>query len=157
MDESPPVTQLLLQWTNGNEAALQQLVPLAYRELHRLASSCLRREPPGNTLQPTALVHEAYLRLVDHNLPNFRNRSHFFGVAAHLIRQILVDRARQHLSHKRGGSLRKMSIEDAVSLSSERSSDLVALDDALTSLAAVDPRASKIVELRFLAGLNVEE
>src|SRR6476661_5219147 len=91
MDESPPVTQLLLQWTNGNEAALQQLVPLVYRELHRLASSCLRREPPGNTLQPTALVHEAYLRLVDQN-PNFRNRSHFFGVAAHLIRQILVDR-----------------------------------------------------------------
>jgi len=156
MSASQEVTRLLLDWTNGNKAALDQLMPLVYDELRRLADSYLRREDREHTLQPTALVHEAYMRLVNQNLPNWQGRSHFFGVAARLMRQILVDHARSHLAAKRGGGLRKVAIEDSIAFSKERSADLLALDQALTALASVDPRKCQIVELRFFGGLNAE-
>jgi RNA polymerase sigma-70 factor (ECF subfamily) len=151
------VTRLLFAWTNGDEAALTLLMPLLYEELRRMAESYLRGEPAGQTLQPTALVHEAYLRLVAQQLPDWQNRSHFFGVASQLMRQVLVDRARVRRAGKRGGDARKISLEDAVSFAPERSPDLMALDDALNGLAAIDPRKCRVIELRFFGGLDVEE
>lgn len=151
------VTRLLFAWTNGDEAALTRLMPLLYEELRRMAESYLRGEPTGHTLQPTALVHEAYLRLVAQELPDWQNRSHFFGVASQLMRQVLVDRARARRAGKRGGDARQVSLEDAVSFAPERSPDLLALDDALNGLAAIDPRKCKVIELRFFGGLDVEE
>jgi RNA polymerase sigma-70 factor (ECF subfamily) len=150
------VTRLLLEWTGGDLAALEQLMPLVYDELRLLAGTYLRREAPGHTLQPTALVHEAYLRLVAQDLPDWQNRSHFFGVAAQLMRQILVDRARAHQTVKRGGG-RKVSLEDTVSFAPERGADLLALDDALDSLAAIDARKCKAIELRYFGGLDINE
>jgi RNA polymerase sigma-70 factor, ECF subfamily len=151
------VTRLLQEWTGGDRAALDRLMPLLYEELRRLADSYLRREAPGLTLQPTALVHETYLRLVSQHLPDWQSRSHFFGVAAQLMRQILVDRARAHQAGKRGGGGRITSLEDTVSFAQERNADLLALDDALHSLAAIDPRKCKVVELRFFGGLDADE
>jgi len=151
------LTQLLLQWANGDQEALDRLMPLVYSELQRLASDYLRRERPEHTLQPTALVHEAYLRLVDQDLPDWRSRAHFFGVAAQMMRQILVDHARAHLASKRGGGAPAASIEEALTLSHAHSGDVLALDDALTTLAGVDLRKSKIIELRFFGGLSIEE
>lgn len=156
MSASGQVTRLLHDWTNGDQAALDQLMPLLYNELRRLADSYLRREAPGQTLQPTALVHETYIRLVSQHLPDWRNRSHFFGVAAQLMRQILVDRARAYQAAKRSGG-RRISLEDCVSFTPERSADLVALDYALNNLAAIDPRKCKLIELRFFGGLNINE
>jgi RNA polymerase sigma factor (TIGR02999 family) len=150
-------TRLLQAWTNGDRAALDRLMPLLYDELRHLADSYLRREAPGQTLQPTALVHETYIRLVSQALPDWRNRSHFFGVAAQLMRQILVDRARALHAGKRGGGARKISLEDTVSFAKERSADLLALDDAMNSLALIDPRKCKAIELRFFGGLDVNE
>jgi RNA polymerase sigma factor (TIGR02999 family) len=151
------VTQLLIDWGNGDKEALDKLTPIVYSELHKLAESYLRRERNAATLQPTALVHEAYIRLVAQNLPDWQSRAHFFGVAAQLMRQILVDNARRHRSEKRGGGAAKVPLTEALSFTPERSSDVIALDDALKSLAAVDERKCKVIELRFFGGLSVEE
>lgn len=139
----------------GNQHALNKLTPLVYKELRQLAAAYLQRERRGHTLQPTALVHEAYLRLVDQSNPNWQNRSHFFGVAARLMRQILVDHARRRRAGKRAG--RRVPLEEAVSLCPERSPDLVALDAGLTALEQIDPRKCKAVELRYFGGLAMEE
>ena len=151
------VTQLLVDWSNGNKAALDQLMPLVYQELRRLASSYLRKERRDHTLQSIALVNEAYLRLVDYSNLRWQDRAQFFALAAQLMRRILIDHARSHHYAKRGGGARKVSLDEAAVLSDERAADLVALDDALTSLSAIDPRKSQVVELRFFGGLNIEE
>jgi RNA polymerase sigma-70 factor (ECF subfamily) len=155
MSATHDVTGLLVQWANGNKEALDDLTPLIYKELRRLAASHLRRERKSHTLQPTALVHEAYLRLVDQKHPNWQNRSHFFGVAARLMRQILVDHARKRQADKRG--MRRVSLEEVVSFQQERSRDLVALDTSLNTLEKVDPRKCRAVELRYFGGLSMDE
>jgi RNA polymerase sigma-70 factor (ECF subfamily) len=157
--EPPPeaVTQLLIEWKSGHQEALELLVPFVYRELRRLADHYLRDERSAATMQPTALVHEAYLRLVAQTLPDWQSRAHFFGVAAHLMRQVLVDQARRRGSAKRGSGAQKVSIEDAVSFSPARSRDLEELDDALTALAAFDQRKAQIIELRYFGGFGLEE
>jgi len=157
MTPQEQVTQLLVDWKNGNKQALDLLTPLVYDELRRLAEGYLRDERIAATLQPTALVHEAYLRLVAQNMPDWESRSHFFGVAAHLMRQILVDNARKHRSAKRGGGAAKVQLDEAVGFAPARSSDVIALDDALKRLEEIDPRKCKVVELRFFGGLSVEE
>jgi len=151
------VTLLLLAWSKGDRAALDQLMPLIYAELHRLAHRHLGAERPGHSLQTTALVNEAYLRLVEQKDLHLQNRAHFFAVAAQLMRRILVDYARARYNAKRGGGVLKLTLEDAAEVSAERSAEMVALDDALTSLAAFDQRKSHMVELRFFGGLNIEE
>lgn len=151
------VTRLLIDLKNGKKEALDLLTPLVYSELHKLAASYLRNERKAVTLQPTALVNEAYLRLVAQSMPDFESRSHFFGIAAHLMRQILVDHARKNHSAKRGGGAEKASLDDVVAWAPERSADVVALDDALKALEKVDPRKSKIIELRYFGGFSVEE
>ena len=151
------VTELLGDWSNGDQEALNKLIPLVYQELHRLASRYLRRERVDHTLQTTALVHEAYLRLVDENNGNWRNRVHFFAVASQLMRHILVDYARRHNAAKRGGDCAKVSFDEGMVVSGGRSADLTALDEALNSLAAIDPEQSRVVELRVFGGLTVEE
>ncbi|MFN7934697.1 MAG: sigma-70 family RNA polymerase sigma factor [Bryobacteraceae bacterium] len=157
-EKSENITRLLMDWTDKrDEAALEALTPVVYGELRKLALSYLRRERSDHTLQPTALIHEAYLRLVDQNVPEWRSRSHFFGVAAQLMRQILVDHARARSAAKRGGGEAKLSLDQGLQYSEERSDQLVALDDALTDLAKLDPRKSKVVELRYFGGLSVEE
>ena len=154
---SRDATQKLLDWRSGRQEALDQLMPLVYAELHRLAERYLRRERRDHTLQPTALVHEAYLQLVDQANIRWENRAHFFGIAAHLMRQILVQHARSHQRLKRGGGERKLSLDDTVGLSNDRDVDVIALDDALTSLAGISPQQSQIIELRFFGGLTIEE
>ncbi len=151
------VTQLLQAWGGGDERALERLVPLVYAELHRLARRYMARERTGHTLQTTALVNEAYLRLVDLRQVNWQNRAQFVGVCAQLMRRILVDSARSRRSEKRGGEAKKLSLEEAPAVSRERAADLVALDDALNALAVLDARRSRVVELRFFGGLSVEE
>jgi len=155
MSDTHEVTLLLAEWAKGNQKALDDLTPLVYRELRRLAASYLRKERQGHTLQPTALVHEAYVRLVDQTNPTWQSRSHFFGVAARLMRQILVDHARRKQAGKRAGI--KVPFDEAVSFRRERSRDLVALDSALTELDKIDPRKCKAVELRYFGGLSMEE
>jgi RNA polymerase sigma-70 factor (ECF subfamily) len=157
MDPVAQVTKLLLDVKNGDPAAVDELIPIVYDELRRLAAHYLRDEHAAETLQPTALVHEAYLRLVAQNMPDWESRSHFFGVAAHLMRQILVDHARRHRSQKRGGGQVPAPLDEVIVFAPAKSDDIVALDDALNSLAAVDPRKSKVIELRFFAGLTTEE
>jgi RNA polymerase sigma factor (TIGR02999 family) len=152
-----PVTRLLRQWSEGDTSVLNELTPLVYQELRRLANSYLRRERPDHTLQPTALIHEAYLRLIDQGQPEWRSRSHFFSFAAHLMRQILVDHARAHHAGKRGGSGQRVPLEHAEIFAPEREADLVALDEALTALAAFDERKARILELRFFGGMSLEE
>jgi RNA polymerase sigma factor (TIGR02999 family) len=154
---SQAVTELLLAWNSGDESALERLMPLVYDELHRLAHRYLGGERPGHLLQTTALVNEAYLRLVDASRVQFQNRAHFFAVAAQLMRRVLVDFARARKYQKRGGAAVQVSLDEALVGSTERSADLVALDDALTALAATDERASRAVELRFFGGLSIEE
>jgi RNA polymerase sigma-70 factor (ECF subfamily) len=149
------VSRLLEEWAKGNDHALDELTPLVYQELRQLAASYLRKEYPGHTLQPTALVHEAFLRLVDQKSPKWEGRSHFFGVAARLMRQILVDHARKRQAGKRAGQ--KVSLEDVVSFQPERSRDLVALDNSLKALEELDPRKSRVVELRYFGGLSMDE
>lgn len=151
------VTQLLLDWSSGNQAALDRLMPLVDRELHRLAHHYMRRENPGHTLQTTALVNEAYLKLIDQKHVHWKNRAHFFALASQLMRRILVDHARRRQYAKRGGGAQKISLDVAMIVSPKRGADLIALDEALDRLAAIDPRKSKVVELRFFGGLNVEE
>lgn len=157
---SPPsqeVTQLLRAWSNGDKGALERLAPLVHKELHRLARRYMAGERPGHTLQVTALVNEAYLRLIDASQMRWQNRAHFFGVAAQLMRQILVDFARSRESQKRGGEVIHIPLDEALVVSKEKEADLVALDDALKALATIDPRRSQLVELRFFGGLSVEE
>jgi RNA polymerase sigma factor (TIGR02999 family) len=154
---SREVTQLLVSWSDGNEAALNQLTPLVYDELRRLASRYLRNERPDHTLQSTDLVHEAYLRLVDQQNVRWQSRAHFFGIAAQMIRRILVDHARRRQAVKRGAGPVKLALDEAVVASEPRDFDLVALDEALENLAKLDPQQSRVVELRFFAGLSIEE
>lgn len=150
------VTQLLVAWNGGDQAALEQLVPLVHAELHRLARRYMGNERPGHQLQPTALVNEAYMRLIDWKNVEWKNRAHFFGVSAQLMRRILVDFARQR-PRVAGESAHQVSLGDALGLADGRGADLIALDDALRSLAEIDERKSKIVELRFFGGLSNEE
>jgi len=149
------VTSLLTQWAKGNRQALDDLTPLVYKELRQLAASNLRKERQGHTLQPTALVHEAYLRLVDQKNPSWQNRSHFFGVAARLMRQILVDHARRRNAEKRAGLT--VSLDEAVSFQQERNGDILALDLGLSALEKFDARKCKAVELRYFGGLSIDE
>jgi len=151
------VTQLLLAWSNGDESALDKLTPLVYDELRRLARRYLRRERPGHSLQATALVHEAFLRLIDQQQAPWESRLHFFGVAAQLMRQILVEHARSRQAAKRGGGALRISLSQAGAIFAERDVDLVTLDDALKLLARIDPQKSRLVELRFFSGLTIEE
>ena len=151
------ITQLLEQASAGDQTALDALLPLVYQELRRLADHYLRQERPDHTLQATALVHEAYLRLVGQTSINWQNRAHFFSVAAQVMRHILVDHARAHTAQKRGGGLTKLSLDEAVSFFNQRDVNLVALDEALTELAQLDPQQARIVELRFFGGLALEE
>ena len=158
MPKAPPnVTDLLIAWSGGNKEALDELIPLVYDELRRQAARYLRRERAGHTLQTTALIHEAYLRLVGQKDVRFQNRAHFFGVAARLMRQILVDHARTRGRAKRGGSEVRVSLTQANSVAKGSDIDLLVLDEALNRLAEIDLQQSKIVELRFFGGLNVEE
>jgi len=150
------VTEILQDW-NGSNDALARLMPFVYDELRRLAASYLRRERSDHTLQPTALVHEAYMRLVDQSRVQWQNRAHFYSIAAQMMRRILIDHARAHASDKRGGHERRLSLDEAAILPQERAADLIALDDALKQLAATDERKSRVVELRFFGGLSVKE
>src|SRR6266404_1217342 len=151
------VTQLLQSWSEGNQEALDKLVPLVHAELHRLARHYMSNERPGHTLQTTELVNEAYVRLIDWKNVRWQNRAHFFGVAAQIMRRILVDFARSRASAKKGGGTQYVSLSEAMTISPERGEDLIALDDALESFAELDSRKSRIVELRFFGGLSVEE
>ena len=151
------VTALLRRWRDGDEGALNKLTPLVYDELHRLAHKYIRRERPGHTLQTTALVNEAYVRLVDQNSVDWQNRAHFFGVAAQVMRHILVDYARQQTAVKRGGGVERFNLDEGLIVSKESAAELVALDEALKALSKLYPRRSKVVELRYFGGLNNKE
>src|SRR5438874_11787842 len=154
---SQEITQLLLAWNHGDEQALDQLMPLVHDELHRLAHRYMAGERPGHPLQTTALVNEAYLRLIDSSRVRWQNRAHFFAVSAQLMRRILVDVARSRQYLKRGGAAQKVSFDEGLVVSKEQGQDLVALDDALKALAEIDKRKSQVVELRFFGGLSVAE
>ncbi|HJZ67638.1 MAG TPA: sigma-70 family RNA polymerase sigma factor [Blastocatellia bacterium] len=151
------ITQLLVAWSDGDEAALAELTPLVYEELHRLAHHYMRQERAGHTLQTTALVNEAYVRLIEWKQVRWQNRAHFFAVSAQLMRRILVDFARTRGYQKRGGGAATVQLDDAVLVSDEKGTDLVALDEALVALAEIDVRQSKVVELRFFGGLSIDE
>jgi RNA polymerase sigma-70 factor, ECF subfamily len=161
MKVGPPsskhITRLLLESNQGDLRAREELIPLVYDELRRLAASYLRRERSDHTLQATALVHEAYLRLVEQKDVQWRNRAHFFGVAAEMMRRVLVDHARGHMAEKRGGGLARIPLTEAVAMASERPAQLMALDEGLTRLEAFDPRQGRVVELRVFGGLSVDE
>jgi RNA polymerase sigma factor (TIGR02999 family) len=154
---SSDVTQLLTDWSKGNQAALDELIPLVYRDLHQRARNYLRHERPDHTLQPTALIHEAYMRLIADSLPEWNGRAHFFAVASRVMRQILVDHARRHRAGKRGSGVADVSLDDALVPGRSENNDLVALDDALAKLAAFDERKCRIVEMRYFGGCTVEE
>jgi RNA polymerase sigma-70 factor (ECF subfamily) len=154
---SDEVTQLLVAWSRGDASALDQLTPLVYHELRRLAHRYLSRERPGHTLQTTALVHEAYLRLVDQKEVPWQNRAHFFAVGAQVMRHILIDHARKHHYAKRGGHGQRVLLDEAAVMAPGRAADLVALDEALTELKELDSRKSRVVELRYFGGLSIEE
>src|SRR5246127_3628055 len=148
------VTELLSQMSKGDEEAASQLVPLVYKELHRLAKSRMSHERSDHTLQPTALVHEAYLKLIAQRSVEWQSRAHFFGIAAQLMRRILIDHARGHLREKRGGEYKKVSLNDAFIFSPEQSAELLAVDESLQRLAKMDERQARVVELRFFGGLS---
>lgn len=156
-ETSAEITQLLVAWGSGDRAALDQLMPLVYDELRRLAHRYLGRERVGHTLQTSALVNEAWVRLIDADQVNWQNRAHFFGVSAQLMRQVLVDFARSRQSLKRGGQIFRITLGEAEDIAVEKETDLVALEDALNALAALDARQSKVVEMRFFGGLSLEE
>jgi RNA polymerase sigma-70 factor, ECF subfamily len=151
------ITQLLIEWNNGSQDALDQLYPLVYEELRRLAHRYMSRERPGHTLQTTAVVHEAYLRLIDQKHVQWQNRAHFFAIAAQMMRRILITHAQSRAYAKRSGGAFKVSLDEAAILSQERTGELLALDEALKSLTVLDPRRSQVVELRFFGGLSNEE
>jgi RNA polymerase sigma factor (TIGR02999 family) len=156
--QSEGITQLLVDWGKGDQAALEKLMPLVYDELRRLASNYLRRERATHTLQPTALVNEAYLKLVDQRNAQWQNRAHFFGISAQLMRRILVDHARQHQAAKRGGSnQQRLSITSAERVAKQPEVDLLALNEALEELTQMDPQQAQIVELKFFGGLSIDE
>ncbi len=157
MPSQGEVTRLLVDWSNGDQAAVDQLMPLVYDELHRLAERHMRRERVEHTLQPTALVHEAYCRLIDQHRVHWQNRAQFFGIAAQQMRRILVDHARRRRYAKRQGSEHQISLDDAVLPTTGRPADLLALDDALSSLAELDARMAQVIELRIFGGLTIEE
>jgi RNA polymerase sigma-70 factor (ECF subfamily) len=150
------VTLLLKAMKNGDQSAAEKLLPLVYKELHRVAKSYMRRERPEHTLQPTALIHEAYLRLA-HDDVDWQSRQHFIGVAANVMRRVLVDHARAHKAEMRGGGLERIEFEEGLAISKERSSEVIALHDALNRLELLNPRRAKVVELRYFGGLSVEE
>jgi RNA polymerase sigma factor (TIGR02999 family) len=156
-ESNEAITELLLAWGKGDESALERLMPIVYAELRRLAHRYMNRERRGHTLQTTALVNEAYLKLIDSSRVRWQNRAHFFAVSAQLMRHILVDFARSRQSQKRGGAVHHVSLDEALVVEAARGDDLVALDNALTALAAIDKRKSEVVELRFFGGLSVEE
>lgn len=157
MDASPQaVTRLLLDWSGGNQTALEEFIPVVQAELNRLARSYLRRERPGHTLQTGALVNEAFLHLIDQRV-SWQNRAHFFGIAAQLMRRVLVEHARRRQRDKRGGAWQRVSLGDATETAITTEADLVALDDALRTLAEFDPQQSRVVELRYFGGLTIEE
>jgi len=155
--DSDNVTRLLLEWGDGNQQALEALVPLIYKELRNLAHNFLYRERPGHTLQTTALVHEAYLKLIDQNDARWQNRAHFFAIAAQAMRRILIDSARKHAAAKRGGPQAELSLDEVADIALEPDINLLKLDEALNELAKIDPRQSRIVELRYFGGLTIEE
>jgi RNA polymerase sigma factor (TIGR02999 family) len=158
MNEETDITELLLKWNVGDERAFEQLIPLVYDELRRIARRHLSREAQTRTLQTTALVHEAYLKLIDQTRANWQNRAQFFGVSANIMRRILIDDARKRLRGKRGGGAFKISLDDGnIDVSDERASELLALDEALERLAKEDPEKAKIVELKYFGGLSIEE
>lgn len=150
-------TQLLRAWSDGDQGALEQLTPRVYRTLRRIAGHHLQNERPGNTLQATALVHEAYLELIDITNVDWQHRAHFFAVSAQIMRHILLDRARRRVAAKRGGDAERVNLDEVPDLSGERAKELIALEDALNALAAIDARKARVVELRFYGGLSVEE
>ena len=156
-DSPHNMTQLLVAWSNGDPSALDELAPLVYDELRRLARRQMSREREGHTLQTTALVNEAYLRLIDQRDVRWQNRAHFFAIAAQMMRRILIDHARSRHYEKRGGGAPRVALEEAAELSDERAAELVALDEALRSLSEIDERKSRVVELRFFGGLSTEE
>ena len=158
-ERADELTELLQEWRSGDRAALNSLLPIVYRELLRLARFQMRRERPEHTLQSSALVHEAYMRLVGLNAPKWESRTHFFAIAAQLMRQILVDHARRYRSGKRGGGVEVLSLEDSdvSEFGTGKEPDIVAIDDALQSLAKIDERKARVVEMRFFGGLNFEE
>jgi RNA polymerase sigma factor (TIGR02999 family) len=151
------VTDLLVKWSEGDNDALEKLLPIVYAELRRIADGYLRRERSGHTLQPTALVHEAYMRLIKAQGLEWKNHEQFFGIAANLMRQILVDHARASSAAKRGGSAPNFQLEEALTISADSDDNLLLLDEALNKLATIDPQAARIVELRYFAGLTIEE
>lgn len=151
------ITQLLLAWGEGDQAALERLMPLVYEEMRKIARRYMVRQRPDHTLQTTALVNEAYLRLIDSSKVKWQNRAHFFAISAQLMRRILVDFARARMNQKRGGGVQKVVLDEALTISAEPSAELVALDDAMNELAAIDKRQSQIVELRYFGGLTEEE
>ena len=157
MSENPDVTLLLSALTRGDEGAASKLIPAVYDELRRLAGSYMRRERVDHTLQATALVHEAYLKLVEQRSVNWQSRAHFFGVAAQLMRRILIDHARGHSRQKRGGDEQKVSLDEALIFSKQQADELLAVDDSLNQLAKIDPRQAKVVEMRFFGGLSIDE
>ena len=160
MKKSPTrhqITELLAEWREGNQSALDELYPLVYDELHRLARRYMSRERKDHTLQTTALINEAYVRLVDQKNVNWENRSHFFAISAQIMRRILFDHARRHAYAKRGGGAQQVSLEEVAAITPEQGRELVRLDEALKSLAERDPRRSQVVELRYFGGLNNEE
>jgi len=154
--EAPTITQLLVEWSHGNQQALDRLTPLVYDELRQMARTYLRRERPDHTLQATALVHEAYLRLVDQHSVSWQNRAHFFGIASQMMRRILVNHALARAANKRGGGER-IALNEAIDLSKKGEVDLIALDEALQELERLDSQQTRIVELRFFGGLSIEE
>jgi len=154
---SQELTQLLVAWSDGDQAALEKLLPLVNAELRRLASRYMRRETPGHTLQTSALVNEAYLRLIDQQHVRWQNRAHFFGIAAQLMRRILIDHARRYQYAKRGGGAVQVSLDEAAAVTEARAAELLAVDEALEKLTAMDARKGRIVELRFFGGLTEEE
>jgi RNA polymerase sigma factor (TIGR02999 family) len=151
------ITHLLKEWTDGDERALERLTPLVYEELRHQAARYLRRERPGHTLQTTALIHEAYLRLIDAKDIHWQSRAHFFAIAANLMRRVLVDHARRRDAYKRGGANLRLTLDESIAVANEVDVDLLAIDQALDRLATIDPQQARIVELRFFSGLSVEE
>lgn len=157
MTSDADITALLVDWNNGDKSAIDRLLPLVEKELHRLAHSYMRREDPDHTLQTTALINETYLRLIDQRRVQWQNRAHFFGIAAHIMRRILLNYARDQNRLKRGGRTIHVSLSEAMVMPAEKDRELIALNDALTKLEAIDERKSKVVELRYFGGLTVPE
>jgi RNA polymerase sigma factor (TIGR02999 family) len=157
MTPGQDITQLLVAWSRGDEEALHRLMPLVYAELHRMARQHMRRENHGHTLQATALVNEVYLRLVDQKRVRWQNRAHFFGIAGRLMRRILVDHARRRRAQRRGGPAVRLAIDESLVIAREPPMDLVALDQALRNLETIDPRQGRVVELKYFAGMTIEE